>query len=89
MISTIRVAAKIKLNCRINSSALKLFDLPATTTLSKLRESLKEIKYKKIDLEPGCVVHFRNEAEAEYFVLKLKNLHPTLKVMQYQLLILL
>jgi hypothetical protein len=31
-----------------------------------LAEAVKDVKHRKIELEPGCAVHFISEAEAAY-----------------------
>ena len=43
-----------------------LRNLPNTITETKLRKELEKMQsIRKIDLEPGCMLHFNNEASAD------------------------
>ncbi len=45
-------------------TTILLRKLPIQSTDSSLREALKEVKFRKMEIEPGCLIHVMNEAEA-------------------------
>ncbi len=54
-------------NLPSEKTTLLLRKLPYSTTESALRDALKEkVEFKKLELEPGCLIHFGSEAEATY-----------------------
>ena len=55
-------------------TTIKLNSLPISSTLASLKDSLNEINLRKIEMEPGCVLHFCNEAHAEFCKFKLSEL---------------
>lgn len=55
-------------------TTIKLNSLPISSTITSLKDSLKDISLRKIEMEPGCVLHFCNEAQAEFCKLKLSKL---------------
>ncbi len=60
-------------------TTIKLHDLPNSVKLENLQDSLKDIKTRKIELEPGFIAQFRNELEAEVFQ-SLSNKHSNIEV---------
>lgn len=49
-------------------TTIKLNNLPASITQQSLRNHFKSTSnIRSIDIEPGCVVYFRNEADADIF----------------------
>ena len=43
-----------------------LKNLSPLTTETSLKAALVDIKCRKVEMEPGCSIHVRNEAEANY-----------------------
>ena len=50
----------------VSKTNIKLNYLPISATLTSLKSVLKDINLRRIEVEPGCVLHFCNEAEAEF-----------------------
>lgn len=49
-----------------NKTTVILRKIPSHVTQSSLQSALREIETcRKVELEPGCVIHFSNEASAE------------------------
>ena len=72
--STTRYVSSQTNSGSVSKTNIKLNNLPISSTLSSLKESLKDLNLRRIELEPGCVLHFSNEAEAENCKTKLSNL---------------
>lgn len=41
-----------------------LTNIPVSATESAVKESLKDLTTRKVELEPGCTLHFLNESSA-------------------------
>ena len=72
--STTRYVSSQTNNGSVSKTNIKLSNLPISANLSSLKESLKDLNLRRIELEPGCVLHFSNEAEAENCKAKLSNI---------------
>ncbi len=57
----------------VAKTMVMLRDLPYSTTGSKLSSVLSDIELKKVELEPGCMVHFGDDASADYASVMLKE----------------
>ena len=49
-----------------NTTTVHLTKLDGTVTLSSLSAALKDVDFRKVELEPGCSVHVSDEVEASY-----------------------
>jgi hypothetical protein len=49
------------------TTCIKLFHLPLATTLQSLNESIRGVGGRNLELEPGCLLHFKNEIDSEEF----------------------
>ena len=47
------------------TTSVLLTNLPASVHETNLKLALKDIKCRKIEIEPGCSLHFLRESEAE------------------------
>jgi hypothetical protein len=47
-----------------NKNAILVKNIPPSTTLGGLMEKLKDLDKKSVDLQPGCSLHFVEEADA-------------------------
>lgn len=46
------------------TTTVVLKNISPTTTETSLKAGLSEINFRKVEIEPGCSIHVRNEAEA-------------------------
>ena len=58
---------------------LRLSQLPLSATQKSIESALKKLDYRRLDIEPGCVIHVSNEAEADMLLNKLSSL-PNIEV---------
>lgn len=63
--ATVRDVLVANPGVRTNRNSILLTSLPNTVTAAKLKESLKDIgKYNRLELQPGCSLHYVNYTDA-------------------------
>ncbi len=60
-----KFANAASLSAPSQTTSVLLTNLPSSVDEANLKLALKDIKCRKIEIEPGCSLHFLREAEAE------------------------